>query len=273
MRSLKICNRVYLILLIIFAFSFEACANQTNGNDSPIAQKSYTKDKLIQLSKDFLQASKNLENTEKFYTEYQNISMESLVNELKTDEEKLSFWMNTYNAFIKSLLENQPNLYDDRSAFFSNDQLKVAGVRMSFDDLEHGIIRNSKAKWSGGYIGRLFPPSWEKDLQVSAVDYRIHFALNCGAKSCPSVRLYDEKTVDHQLNKATEQYLTKHVKFNKKENTVSVPALLSWFRADFGNKDNVRNILKSLKLIPKESDPAINYLDYDWTMDLNNFYF
>lgn len=32
-----------------------------------------------------------------------------------------------------------------------------------------------------------------KKLAVSNLDYKIHFALNCGGKICPPIRFYESK--------------------------------------------------------------------------------
>ena len=78
---------------------------------------------------------------------------------------------------------------------------------MSLDDIEHGILRRSKIKWSEGYFNKLFPSKFEKENRVNKVDYRIHFALNCGARSCPPIAFYDPEKLDKQLDVATMIYL------------------------------------------------------------------
>lgn len=50
-----------------------------------------------------------------------------------------------------------------------------------------------------------------------------------------------------------------------------VPALMSWFRADFGGKEGVIEILKNYKLIPSNEDPKVEFLDYNWELDLDNY--
>ena len=38
-------------------------------------------------------------------------------------------------------------------------------------------------------------------------DPRIHFALNCGAVSCPPIAVYEGESLDEQLDIATEGFL------------------------------------------------------------------
>ena len=48
------------------------------------------------------------------------------------------------------------------------------------------------------------------DIRASlalTLDPRIHFALNCGAKSCPPIRVYSTPNLDSQLNRASASFL------------------------------------------------------------------
>jgi len=46
---------------------------------------------------------------------------------------------------------------------------------------------------------------------------------------------------------------------------------MSWFRHDFGGKKNMLVILKKYNVIPQNSNPAIRFEKYDWSLFLNNF--
>jgi hypothetical protein len=46
---------------------------------------------------------------------------------------------------------------------------------------------------------------------VSPVDARIHFALNCGAASCPTIKLYSTDTLEEGLTGAAEAFCTSEV--------------------------------------------------------------
>ena len=142
---------------------------------------------------------------------------------------------------------------------------------LSLDLIEHGILRRSKVKWSEGYLGKMFPSDFEKKFRVKRLDYRIHFALNCGAKSCPPIAFYDPVLIDKQLKVAVKVYLKGECKFDKDENQIEVPALMGWFRHDFGGKKGILAILKNNKIIPENSSPAIKFKKYDWSLYLNNY--
>ena len=200
-----------------------------------------------------------------------NASLKELKSELNTDNQKFAFWLNLYNGAVQHLLAADPTLFDDRGKFFSTPRIKVAGVMMSLDDIEHGMIRKSKVKLSLGLLGKLFVSGFEKSLRINNISPKIHFALNCGAKSCPAVAIYDPQRVQEQLDIAAKQYLSETTTYLADENQVQVTALISWFRGDFDGLKGAKAMLKSYNLIPKDSDPNVTFKDYDWTLDLGNF--
>lgn len=193
-----------------------------------------------------------------------------LTDQLITDQQKIAFWVNIYNAFIQISLSENPKLYEDRGSFFSDNRVKIAGEILSFDDIEHGIIRKSRCKLSLGYLRKPFRPKWERKLRVNNIDWRIHFALNCGAKSCPPIAIYNPKELDQQLDFMTKAYLKEQTSYNPETKTATSSVLMSWFRADFGGKSGACKILYQYKITPEEPK-KLNFKNYDWTLDLGNY--
>jgi len=77
--------------------------------------------------------------------------------------------------------------------------------------------------------------------------------------------------LDEQLENSAKKYLKKEVEYKQSEGKVFVPALMSWFRADFDGKDGVIEILKNYQLIPSNKEPEVEFLDYNWELDLDNY--
>jgi hypothetical protein len=193
-----------------------------------------------------------------------------LAGQLGTDAQKIAFWVNIYNAYIQIILTQDSGKYNDRSAFFKEKQINIAGKMLSFADIEHGIIRGSQHEYFLGYVKRWFVDDFEKKFRVKKRDWRIHFALNCGAKSCPPVAIYHWERLDEQLNLSSEAYLKKFTSFVAEEQTAYVTSLFSWFRGDFDGLDGIKQILLDYKLIPNKS-VKLKTTNYDWTLDLGNF--
>ena len=225
----------------------------------------------VELSLSLLQTAKDHGDPATFQKKLSSYSVEQLKALLPNDAYKLAFWINLYNASVVLALQKDPEQYKDRGAFFAKKQISVAGHELSLDDIEHGMIRHSRIKLSYGYFGNPFPGKFERTFRVKDLDYRIHFTLNCGAKSCPPVAAYQADGIFNELKEATELYLKKHVKYDKDANTVSVPAFMGWFRADFHGKKGIRKITQDLGIVPKEAKPDVEFSDYDWTMDIDNF--
>jgi hypothetical protein len=225
----------------------------------------------IEISQNFLYAAKTGDPTKGYIDTLKNAGEDVLANELNNDNKRLAFWLNIYNGFTQVLLKKDPDQYKTRNSFFSSRQIDIAGRYLSLDDIEHGILRHSKVKWSEGYLGKLFPSAFEKKFRVQKLDYRIHFALNCGAKSCPPIAFYEPAGIDRQLTVAVKVYLKGECEYDSVKNEVNVPALMGWFRHDFGGKKNMLKILKQNKIIPQESSPAIHFKKYDWSLYLNNY--
>ncbi|MFY9242344.1 MAG: DUF547 domain-containing protein [Polaribacter sp.] len=223
-----------------------------------------------EVSKDLLQNIMDKKSYENQVTLLANSTLEDLTSELKTDTQKLAFWINIYNSFIQISLTENPDLYKDRGTFFSTPRVKIAGETLSFDDIEHDIIRRSRVKLSWGYLRKYFRPKWERKLRVQNIDWRIHFALNCGAKSCPPVALFTNENLNKELDFMATEYLKEQTTYNSETKTAKSVSLFSWFRADFGGICGARQILVDYKITP-EKPKKLEFKNYDWTLLLGNF--
>ncbi len=138
---------------------------------------------IIDISQQLLLAAKTKEPTDSLVNIIKSITETNLETQLNNDNTKKAFWINLYNASTQVLLSKNIKKYKDRSSFFGDKQIEIAGERLSLDNNEHGILRHSKLKWSLGYLNKLFSSAFEKKNRVDTLDYRIHFALNCGQKA------------------------------------------------------------------------------------------
>ncbi len=210
---------------------------------------------------------RNYHNTQK---EIASGKLEDLISELNEDAKKLVFWINLYNAFIQIILVEKPGIYHHRKQFFDGKHSKVAGLTISLDNIEHGFLRRSKWKYSFGYISNPFITSYERAFRVDKVDPRIHFALNCGASSCPPIRSYNYNDLDQQLELATESYLEAEINYIPDKNLMVIPAIFNWFRGDFGGKKGIVEFLRKY-YSSYNVNFKISFKAYDWGMKLNNF--
>ncbi|MFK8061224.1 MAG: DUF547 domain-containing protein [Polaribacter sp.] len=223
------------------------------------------------VSQDLLQNIMDGKSYHKEVKILENSTLNELVTQLKTDKQKIAFWVNIYNSFIQISLVKNPKEYENRGAFFGAKRVKIAGEVLSFDDIEHGIIRKSRMKISLGYLRKWFRPKWERKLRINdAIDWRVHFALNCGAKSCPPVAIYTSSGLDREFDFMTTEYLKEQTSYNKETKEAKSTPLMSWFRGDFGGKSGARKILFKYGITP-EKPKCLDFKSYDWTILLGNF--
>lgn len=225
----------------------------------------------------YVAKSQNLIESVKSGRDYHNAQMEiasgkleDLISELNEDAKKLAFWINVYNAYIQIILLENPEIFQNRNKLFGGKHINVAGQSISLDNIEHGILRRSKWKYSFGYISNPFITSFERVIRVDKVDPRIHFALNCGASSCPPIRSYNPDDLERQLELATESYLETEINYLPEKNLMVIPAIFNWFRGDFGGKKGIVEFLRKYN----SSFPVnfkISFKTYDWAMKLNNY--
>jgi thiol-disulfide isomerase/thioredoxin len=227
--------------------------------------------KSIALSQDFIYAAKTGDGTAAFVDKLKAMDYETLKSSLTTDAEKKAFWINLYNGFTQYFLQQNSSQYRNRNKFFSKKQINVAGKTFSLDAIEHGILRRSKIKWSLGHLNKFFPGKTEKELRLDTVDYRIHFALNCGAKSCPPIAFYAPERLEQQLDMATKSYLSSEVALKEADNTVYLPAIMGWFREDFCGKNGMRELLRKQGYANVNTSTKIRFKKYDWNLYLDNF--
>ena len=177
-------------------------------------------------------------------------------NRLSRDEQ-FAFYANAYNAWtIKLILTKYPDIKSIRELGFLNSgpwkkkvvQLKNEAV--SLDHIEHEILR----------------PRFK--------DPRVHFAINCAAKSCPPLKSepFRADILNQQLDDATRSFLNNPTSYNLEGNTFYVSKIFKWFAEDF-NADVLSFYLKYAKadlrqkLEANRNEIIIKYMTYDWELN------
>ena len=186
----------------------------------------------------------------------------------------LAFWINCYNAGTQLLLETHPQRYESplrMVRFFLAPAITVGGTDLALDRIENGLLRGGRSKYGLGYLPKFLVTTFEHRYRLDGCDPRIHFALNCGAESCPPIRAYDPDRIDDQLDVATRSYLDSTVAYDPDAGTVTVPRVFLWFRGDFGGGSGIRAFLRRHGAIPAEATPSIRHRSWDWSKAAGNF--
>lgn len=220
---------------------------------------------------------KNLSHSEA-YTDYRELSRSlphCKLTDLGDRDQQIAFWINLYNALIidaiirfeiRGSLSRHPGLF--RKAAYN-----VGGMRFSADDIEHGILRgNQRHPYLPLPLFAMDDPRLK--MTIRGPDPRVHFALVCGARSCPPIGFYEAEHLDEQLDKATKSFINGGgLRYESDTRTLWLSKIFAWYKSDFGGMEGVlREIQKhtqepELKKVLAEGQVQTRYLKYDWSVN------
>lgn len=221
---------------------------------------------LVALSQDVLVAIKHGDESGVYFRELAELEDTKLATLTGDRRAATAFWLNLYNAFVQQHLDDDPSLFEHRRRFFGERRIEIAGTKLSLDDIEHGLLRSSKWKYGLGYVPRPFPCAFERTYRLPDVDPRIHFALNCGAESCPPITAYSADALDSELDTSTRSFLRQSSTYNRSPNELRVIRLFLYYRGDFGGRRGIYTFLERYDIIDPDDRPRIRYDTYDWTL-------
>ena len=222
---------------------------------------------LLQLSEQFLYKVKLGEPTGQLEEKLATLDYNRLHNGLNNDNAIKTFWLNMYNGWFQILAVREKL---KRPAIFTSKIIIIASKKFSLDNIEHGILRKFRWKFSKGYLPSFFPGKTIKQSAVEKIDFRIHFALNCGAKSCPPIAFYKYENIDRQLDVAARVFLKSETEIDTLNKIATVTKIMDWFAGDFGGKKGIRRIIKEFLQTDIEGY-RIKYKTYNWDELLHNF--
>lgn len=130
--------------------------------------------------------------------------------------EQKAYWLNLYNALtIRQVLDEYPIASLDEKGFKHKKQLKVAGVKLSLNDIENRILR----------------PVWQ--------DHKVIFGLSCATVGCPNIQnqAFTSANTRKMLKRAGREFINhpRGLVFNKNEMKAS--RIFDWYQDDFGTNE------------------------------------
>ncbi len=181
-------------------------------------------------------------------------------------KQQLAYWINVYNInTVATIVESYPvdsirDISTDpiiRLNVFKKERVPIGKVLISLDAVENAKIRE-------GFH-----------------DPRIHFAINCAAKSCPPIRTeaYVGAKLDAQLDDQARRFLNGPlgVRVEKDGDGVDlhVTKIIDWFGDDFekwggGRVAFIRRYVtpdKQRAIDAAKGDVDFDYNDYDWALN------
>lgn len=205
-------------------------------------------------------------------------------------DQRLAFFINIYNALVVHALVSLGPATDTlgRLKWFAGIKYVIGGREFSSNDIEHGVLRGNapspaalfsllgKPQWAGHTFKKGDP---RLALAITPVDPRIHFALNCGANSCPAIKVYSPHNLEEGLASAAAAFCSSEVEVLPEAREVRLSMILKWYAPDFGSRrDLLRFLLAYLPPDTKaklegllaeagddvEESITLSYRPYDW---------
>jgi Protein of unknown function, DUF547 len=177
--------------------------------------------------------------------------------------EQFAFWSNLYNArTVDIVLDKYPvksikdiSLGGGLKAFVGGgpwqaNTMKVLGMDLSLDDVEHKILR----------------PVFK--------DPRVHYAVNCASYGCPNLQAgaFTGALLDQQLDAGATAFINHPRGIAVEGGKVKASNIYTWFEVDFGGSP-----AKVLEHVRKYAEPALKQkldgistiasYDYVWTLN------
>jgi len=161
-------------------------------------------------------------------------------------EKTMAYWINAYNAFtVKLIVDNYPlsSITDlEGGKPWSKRWIKLGDQTYSLDQIEKEILLK-KYK-----------------------DARIHFAVNCAAKSCPALlnQAWTAANLESNFERQTKKFIN-NSQFNEiSPKSAKVSQLFDWYAADFGD---VRTFINKYSNTQLKSNAEIDFMEYNWKLN------
>ncbi len=173
-----------------------------------------------------------------------------------TEEERVAYWINAYNAFtVKLIIDNYPvkSIQDLHptihvpgvSTVWHKKFFTIGGKETSLDEIEHDILRK---KFN---------------------EPRIHFAINCASFSCPPLRseAYTAPKLDAQLDEMARRFINDPDRNRLSPDNPALSKIFSWFTGDFTRTGSLISFINQYASIQINEDADVDYLEYDWALN------
>ena len=183
---------------------------------------------------------------------------------------QIAFWINLYNALIlHGVLHYKVSGSMLRDiGFFRRVAYNVGGMRFSADDIEHGMLRGNRRHPYLPFT-QFAKGDPREMMSIEDPDPRMHFALVCGARSCPPISAYDGEQLDAQLDLAAAAFINGiGAQFDPEAKILFLSRIFKWYAGDFGGREG------ALRLVDQYLDTSVDiagarirYLPYDWSVN------
>jgi len=175
-----------------------------------------------------------------------NLSLEQ-PSEKWTEEQLLSYYINSYNAYtIALILQHYPlKSIKEIDRPWGKKFIPINGKTYSLNDIEHDILRKMN-------------------------DPRIHFAINCASISCPDLMpfAYTPEKLNMQLDQVSKSFIN-GPKNQLSKDEVKLSEIFKWYKEDFvdGNRQMLIDYISKYSNVSLDPKAKVSFLNYDWNLN------
>ena len=209
--------------------------------------------------------------------ELQHVSLRDM-----DERTRLAFVIMLYNIMIKHAFTKIGTPGVPVGPFFENVKYDVGGMIFSFSELENGILRGNRIP--PGHEKPFFDANDERrSVALSKVDPRIHFSLNCGAKSCPPIKKYTADAIEEELRIVAIAFCEsdENVRIDAENDTLYLNQIFNWYGVDFGSNlsdvaatvnsylwgEKRKQMQRVLNDEQRRQNLKLEFVKYDWSTD------
>ena len=173
-----------------------------------------------------------------------------------SENEKLAYWINAYNAFtVKLIVDNYPleSIKDLNPILniptvytvWTKKWFKIGDEDFSLDKIEHDILR--------------------KEFK----EPRIHFVINCASFSCPVLRpeAFKAEKIETQLVEQTKAFINDPDRNRITKDKLELSKIFSWFDGDFKEGQTLIQFLNKYSKVKISKSADIDFMDYEWSLN------
>lgn len=184
-----------------------------------------------------------------------------------------AFWINLYNTLVLDAIIRFSITGNVGPRLFRRAAYRIDGLRFCLDDIEHGVLRGNR-RHPLFRIRSFGPLDKRRSASLPGLDPRLHFALVCGARSCPPIRVYRGADLDKQLDTAAVNFINGDwVELERDRSSLHISPIFQWYEADFEEIGGVRATIaryaadEGVKSAARDVSVNITYQTYDWSVN------
>jgi Protein of unknown function, DUF547 len=162
-------------------------------------------------------------------------------------EQQTTFWINVYNVTVLKMVCDH---YPVKS---------IMDIEYAFDLLS---VKLGEKKYSLNQVEKIFLHKMN--------DPRIHFAINCGAVSCPPLmnKAYRASTLNSVIRERAKAFINDPTQNTISATEMQLSKIFEWYYDDFtANNTSTSSFINQYSKVQVNQGVRATYKEYDWSLN------